>query len=610
MVIRILSVALLALDLAACAAEGPAASQRARGMLDFDESTLSQPTFEVLVEKDVRIPMRDGVELSTDVFRPDVPGPFPALLMRTPYGKENSARMSGGAYDETYLATRGYVVLLQDSRGRNDSQGTFEPFRDDADDGFDTVEWIAQQPWSNGRIAGLGQSYFGITQLLMAVPGSPHLTAIAPIMTTLDAYNNWIYNDGAFYLSFALGWGTGLGVRTEAAQRFAEAERSENPQAYLPLEGADVLQVGQVIPYYRDWMRHPARDQYWTERSPTDRLADLSVPALYYTGWYDFFLRGALNDYMAIKEGARDEIVRDGTRLIVGPWAHYTSTDGPPRVLGDKVDWGPSTLAVNLPAVELRWYDHWLKDMPTGVESEPPIAIFVMGVNEWRYENEWPLARTTYMNYYFDSEGSANTLNGDGSLSTALPVGDDTDTYAYDPSDPVPTMAAGDDHRSVEERDDVLIFTSETLAEALEVTGPITVRLFAASTARDTDFTAKLLDVHPDGYTQRLQQGIIRARYRESLDGAELLEPGEIYEYTIDLWDTSNVFLPGHRIRVEISSSNIPRYDRNLNTGDDQSASTRMQRATQTIYHDAERLSYIVLPVIPRVAHPSTSPRG
>ncbi len=389
--------------LCGCAAEDTAVQGPARGMLDVDESALSQPTYEVLVERDIRIPVRDGEELSADIFQPDGPGPFPTLLLRTPYGKEISARMSRGGL------RRG---LLRDSRICRRSAGLagtirlgrrvdVEPFRNEEDDGHDTVEWIAQQPWSNGRVAGLGQSYFGITQLLMAVPGNPHLTAIAPIMTTVDAHNNWIFNDGAFYFSFALGWGTGLGVRPEEAQRYREAERTEIPQEHLPLREADVLQVGQVIPYYRDWMRHPTRDEYWSDRSPTDRLADLSVPALYYTGWYDFFLRGALNDYVTIKEETRNDVARDGTRLIVGPWAHYTSRDGPPGGLGDNVDWGPEALALDLADVELRWYDHWLKDMPTGVESEPPIAIFVMGKNEWRYENEWPLARTQYTEYYF-----------------------------------------------------------------------------------------------------------------------------------------------------------------------------------------------------------------
>lgn len=417
-------------------------------------------------------------------------------------------------------------------------------------------------------------------------------------MTTLDAHNNWIFNDGAFYFSFALGWGTGLGVRSEEAQRYREAERTEIPQEHLPLREADVLQVGQVIPYYRDWMRHPTRDEYWSDRSPTDRLADLSVPALYYTGWYDFFLRGALNDYVTIKEETRNDVARDGTRLIVGPWAHYTSRDGPPGGLGDNVDWGPEALALDLADVELRWYDHWLKDMPTGVESEPPIAIFVMGKNEWRYENEWPLARTQYTEYYFDSEGTANTLEGDGILSSEPPVGGETDSFTYDPADPVLTVGADADQSAVETREDVLVFTSEPLTHPLEVTGPLTVSLFASSTARDTDFTAKLVDVHPDGFAQRIQEGIIRARYRESLEREQLLERGEIYQYTIDLWATSNVFLPGHRIRVEISSSNFPRFNRNLNTGVDPYTTTDMVRSTQTIYHDTDHPSHILLPII------------
>ena len=262
------------------------------------------------------------------------------------------------------------------------------------------------------------------------------------------------------------------------------------------------------------------------------------------------------------------------------------------------MDWGPEALALDLADVELRWYDYWLKDMPTGVESEPPIAIFVMGKNEWRYENEWPLARTQYTEYYFDSEGTANMLEGDGILSSEPPVGGETDSFTYDPADPVLTVGADADQSAAETREDVLVFTSEPLTHPLEVTGPLTVSLFASSTARDTDFTAKLVDVHPDGFAQRIQEGIIRARYRESLEREQLLERGEIYQYTIDLWATSNVFLPGRRIRVEISSSNFPRFNRNLNTGVDPYTTTDMVRSTQTIYHDTDHPSHILLPII------------
>ena len=320
-------------------------------------------------------------------------------------------------------------------------------------------------------------------------------------------------------------------------------------------------------------------------------------------------LRGALEDYVAIKEHARTAVARDETRLIVGPWPHYTAVEGPPRRIGG-FDFGPGAL-VDLPQLQLRWFDHWLKDMPTGIDSEPPVRLFVMGENYWRSENEWPLSRTVYTNYYFHSDSGANTLAGDGRLRISAPpeAGGATDTFTYDPADPVPTVGGSSggiagpgplDQRSVEVREDVLVYTSEPLTEPLEVTGPITVTLFASSTARDTDFTAKLVDVHPDGYARILQEGVVRARYRKSFDDAELLEPGEIYQYEIDLWATSNVFLSGHRIRVDVSSSSFPRHDRNLNTGEDPATATAMTIATQTIYHDAEHPSRIVLPVIPR----------
>ena len=603
--------------LLACGGPQSATLERDQEVARLDESTLSQPTYDVRVERDVRVAMRDGVELSTDLFVPEGPGPYPALVMRTPYGKDWSASISGAAYDAEYFASRGYVVVQQDSRGRYDSDGDFEPFRDDAADGFDTVEWTAAQPWSNGKVSGLGQSYYGLTQLHMAIEAPPHLTTIFPVMTTIDAYNNWIYHDGAFHLSFALPWGTGLYGRGQPRTlpqprdtTAANAARRENPAlSHLPMVDADLKQVGEIVPFYRDWMRHPAPDEFWASRSPIHRLDDLAVPAHYYVGWYDFFLRGALEDYVAIKEHARTAVARDETRLIVGPWPHYTAVEGPPRRIGG-FDFGLGAL-VDLPQLQLRWFDHWLKDMPTGIDSEPPVRLFVMGENYWRSENEWPLSRTVYTNYYFHSDSRANTLAGDGRLGISAPpeAGGATDTFTYDPADPVPTVGGSSggiagpgplDQRSVEAREDVLVYTSEPLTEPLEVTGPITVTLFASSTARDTDFTAKLVDVHPDGYARILQEGVVRARYRKSFDDAELLEPGEIYQYEIDLWATSNVFLSGHRIRVDVSSSSFPRHDRNLNTGEDPATATAMTIATQTIYHDAEHPSHIVLPVIPR----------
>jgi hypothetical protein len=337
-------------------------------------------------------------------------------------------------------------------------------------------------------------------------------------------------------------------------------------------------------------------------------------------GWYDIFLRGALEDDIAIRKNGESEVARKNKRLVIGPWTHFTGirnnnpespTTGPDR----SIDFGPNA-EVNLDNVYLRWHDHWLKGIDNGVENELPIKIFVMGENYWRFENEWPLARTQYTKYYLGSGGKANSASGDGTLSPRQPSdGAATDSFIYDPASPVPTLGGNlldclgcksvsqgaVAQAKAEARDDVLVYTTPVLSEPVEVTGAITVKLFASTTARDTDWTAKLVDVHPDGYAQNIQDGIIRARYRQGKnEPASLLEPGKVYEYDIDLWATSNVFLPWHRIRVEVSSSNFPRFDHNLNTGEDPVTGTRMEKAQQTVYHSAQYSSYILLPIIPR----------
>ncbi len=572
---------------------------------------LSGPEYDVRIDHNVRVRMRDGIELSADIYRPDHEGRYPALLLRTPYGKDPSVSMSAGAYDPRFYAERGYAVVVQDCRGRFDSEGEFEPFVDEGRDGYDTHEWIGRQPWSNGRIGGLGQSYFGLTQLFPAIEGSRFLTTVVPVMTTADTFNNWIYQDGAFFLSFALGWGTGLETNSTASQDATQGgERPEGTaataHAHLPLIEADIAMRGRPISHYRDWMSHPTKDSYWTDRSPTEQLTEVTVPALFFTGWYDFFLKGALGDFERIKGAARSDLARRGTQLIIGPWAHYTGPEGAARQVGDR-DFGPSA-AVDLAAVQLRWYDYWLKGVSNGADADAPVRIFVMGENRWRAEQEWPLARTHYTKYYFHSHGKANSSEGDGLLTVERPgLGGGEDVFVYDPSDPVPSIGGATfgavgpgpyDQRPVEQRQDVLVYSTPPLREPIEVTGPISVTLYATTTAPDTDFTAKLVDVRPDGYAQILQDGIVRARSQQP--NSALIQPGRTYEYGIDLWATSNVFQVGHRIRVELSSSDFPHFDRNLNTGDPPAQATNPIKATQTIYHDAERSSHITLPIIPR----------
>ena len=582
-----------------------------RASSDHEKAPYSRPRLKVRMENNVRIPMRDGVELSADIYRPDAEGRFPTILSRTPYSNGGPGTAAGAKF----YVERGYVVVLQDTRGRHDSDGKFYPFRHEPDDGYDTDQWVGRQPWSNGRIGTMGGSYVGFTQLSQAIRGSQYLTAMVPNVTTLDIYGNWIYTGGAFQYGFALSWGANR-IDGRVQQ---EVNPHDWPQVFrhLPILTADEA-LGRRSLHYRDWVRHPTRDSYWDNNSFENAHAQITVPILNITGWYDIFLVGLLKDHVEITKRAKTAVARNNKRMMIGPWVHSVgsrSNVSSERSGEKSLDFGPEA-EVDVEGVQLRWFDYWLKGVDNGVGEEPPIKIFVMGENRWRYEQEWPLERTQYTRYYFRSGGHANSLYGDGTLSQEPRRGGaPSDTYTYDSSDPVPTLGGANccysnvvpmgpfDQRPAEWRQDVLVYTTPLLTEPVEATGPITVKLFAATSANDTDWTAKLVDVHPSGFAQNIQDGIVRARYRDSdQEAASLIQPGKVYEYTIDLWASSNAFLPGHRIRVEISSSNFPRFDRNLNTGEDPGAGTAMARATQTVYHTEEYPSHIVLPVIPRDA--------
>ncbi len=584
----------------------------AQPLSHYDEATLSKAVHRVRIENDIRVPMRDGVTLSVDVYRPEAPGRFPAILIRTPYNNNTDQGVAQGKW----FAERGYVVVQGDVRGKFDSGGDFYPFRHEPDDGFDTDEWIATQPWFDGKIGTMGGSYVGFTQWSQAIRGSKYLKAMAATVTTPDIYGNWFYTNGALNYAFALSWGA-VSIDGRVAQ-FTGAY--DWPRVYRTLPIADApMAAGHRAPHYRDWLAHPTRDTHWSSLSHEDKYETVAAPILTVEGWYDIFLRGALQDHVAVTRSARTEEARRGKRLVIGPWVHATgrrnNTPAGQAADPNAVDFGAAG-EVDLQRVYLRWFDSWLKGIDNGVPRDPPVRIFVMGENYWRDEQEWPLARTQYTNYYLTSGGRANSLLGDGALSTARPPATafETDTYVYDPANPVPTLGGNLccaaqvpsgpwDQRAAERRDDVLVYTSEPLTAPVEVTGPIVMKLFASSSARDTDWTAKLVDVGPDGFARNVQDGIVRARYREAPGKpGTLIQPGTVYEYTIDMWATSNTFLPGHRIRLEVASSNFPRFDRNLNTGEDPATGTRIEVARQTVYHSARYPSHVVLPIIPRTA--------
>ena len=573
----------------------------------------------LIIERDVETVMRDGTILRANVYRPDVSERLPVLLQRTPYGKDVSN------VDFCMLsAARGYAVVVQDTRGRWASDGQHYPFRDEFNDGYDTVEWAAVQPWANGKVGMWGGSYVGFTQWAAAAMCPPSLVAIFPAVTFTDTYGQVLQPNGALALGVAVSWFLGAGVSMAILRMNASAEEKAalQEQLYdaldgmtsgktfrtLPLSAIPLLGREDLAKPFLDFVAHSERDDFWTQFDASVHRHKIAVPAYHLGGWYDIFAKATTEDYVAMTRSAATETARRGQKLIMGPWLH-----GPLSGLVGDFDYGTraSDMAVLSNEIMWRWFDYWLKGIDNGIMDEPPVRIFVMGRNRWREEHEWPLARTVYTPYYLHSAGKANTLNGDGVLSPQPPADEPQDHYVYDPRDPVPTRGGGlccwqaalpggaFDQRPVEERPDVLVYTSAMLEQDLEVTGPLKVVLWAASSAVDTDWTAKLVDVHPCGYARNLADGIVRARFRHGTSQAELLKPGAVEEYVIELGPTSNVFLAGHRIRLEISSSNFPHYDRNPNTGRAATSEEDMVPATQTIYHDARHPSHILLPIIP-----------
>ncbi|HEX5416880.1 MAG TPA: CocE/NonD family hydrolase [Chloroflexota bacterium] len=553
--------------------------------------------FGVRMFNDVKVPMRDGVRLSADLYLPDAPGPFPTVLMRTPYDNNGVANIEKGRR----LANAGYATVIQDCRGRFDSEGSYYPFTDDGVDGFDTQEWIGHQPWSNGRIGMAGASYVGWVQLASAPYRSEFLTCLAPRVMCADIFSGLVYRGGAFQLNVMMTWGMRTSGRTAQSIEF---DNWREAFRILPLEACDTAS-GRDLPFWKDWLAHPTDDEYWARTNVAARWGDFAAPALNLGGWFDLYADNVIANFNGIRQHGRTAQARR-SKLVVGPWPHVLSAS--PRT-GD-VDFGAGS-QIDLESLERRWFDYWLKGIDNGIVDEPPIRLFIMGANTWRDESEWPLARTDWQNWYFHSGGSANTLLGDGTLSLGEPGDEAADHFVYHPENPVQTVGGNNccsphlvpwgpyDQRDVEMRGDVLCYTSAPLERDLEVTGPIKVILYAATDGPDTDWTGKLVDVRPSGYAMNLCDGILRARYRESFEKPTLLDAGKVYRYEIDLMVTGNVFLKGHRIRVEISSSNFPRYDRNLNTGLPIGPSQETRAAHQTVLHSPAYPSHVVLPVIP-----------
>jgi uncharacterized protein len=598
------------------------------------------PDFETAPATTVMVPMRDKVRLATDIYLPARSGKpiddkVPTILTRTPYGRTSSDGLG------RYYAERGYAVVVQDTRGRYDSEGVWHMLTDDGRDGVDTANWIVDQTWSDGQIGMFGTSYVGGTQHAIALEGCPHLKTVIPV----DAMSNLGYasmrNGGAFELRFwnwifSIGGPSGSRQARDSGTARALHEMMDDRRYYLlnlPLRrGTTPL---KLIPEYEDWlveaMRHGANDEFWAQNNildHVDRYRDM--PVYLVGGWYDSWASNTTANYRALANRLKGPVY-----LIMGPWTH----GGQGGSAHGQVDFGADAAIADPLAWRCEWYDHWLKGRANSVGRDAPfttpVRIFVMGTGDgrkttdgrvrhggtWRDEHEWPLARTRYTNYH---------LQEDGHLAPESPTAQKSSTsFEFDPRHPVPTIggniSSGDgillagawDQRGgkhvwnaqepvpLSARNDVVVFQTSPLETDVEVTGELEVKLWISSTAVDTDFTAKLVDVHPAsddfpaGLDMLVGDGILRTRFRDSLAREVLMQPGTIYQITIRLYPTANIFRRGHRLRIDVSSSNFPRFDVNPNTGEPLNNHRRMMTATNTIHHDAEHPSHVVLPIIP-----------
>jgi uncharacterized protein len=552
----------------------------------------SAPSYSVKIEFGTRVKMRDGVELSVDLYRPDAEGRFPVILSRTPYNK--STPRGGHLELGRYFAARGYVYVAMDVRGRGDSDGKFTPYRNEGPDGYDSIEWCAQQPWSTGKVGTIGASYLGYDQWIAALQQPPHLTTMIVMTTPPDPF---VESPTGLQSPTYMSWH--LLISGHVLHNLASVDWP-TVYAHLPIYTMDTA-AGLDSPYWRQVVDHPGIDAWWDPLIYQNKYDRVRTPIMHISGWYDDEQAGATMNYIGMTTKAATEELRHNQKLLMGPWPHAVNSS---THMGD-IEFGPSAV-IDLNLYELRWFDYWLKGIDTGIMQEPPVRIFVMGENKWHDEKEWPIARTNYVDYYLHSKGHANSLYGDGTLSTVPVANDPPDHYTYDPATPVPflmeptyaQLGGPDDYRPVERRDDVLVFTSEPFKSETTICGPIRVKLSAASSATDTDFMGKLLDVWPQGFAQRLYDGMVRARYREGGDRASLINPGQIYTYDIDLWNTCQRLAKGHRIRVEITSSAFPKYDRNQNTGEALGKTANFKSAEQTIYHDARHPSLVSIPIV------------
>ena len=546
---------------------------------------------DIRIDRYQAVKMRDGVTLYADVYRPTAPAKYPALVVRTPYGLQRE-----GIHESLIrFAKAGYAVVAQDVRGRFESGGQWDPFRHEAKDGYDTIEWAAAQSWSNGKVATQGGSYLGHVQWGAATQAPPHLVAAFPAVASTNIYANWLTQGGAYRLSFNYGWGVvRMPNRVMLPQWWhtgpaaAGELRYENILQHLPLGTGDLESAHYAVKHYRDWLQHESYDAYWKAISDEERFSKVRVPVHTSGGWFDIFLAGTINGYVGMRTQGATETARKHAHMVIGPWGH-----GPSQKYGD-LDFGPDA-GHHLHDYEIRFFDTYLKGENTGLAVEPPVKIFYMGVNKWKHEQDWPIPSAQARSFYLNEGGKLSRTKGAG-----------TTNYTYDPMNPVPTTggnnccgtptAAGPvDQGALDARTDIVRFTTDALTEPLAVAGPVKMMLHAATDGPDTDWMVKLIDVYPGGKAYPMAEGMLRARFRNGLDKPAKLTPNQAYEFTVGMVGTAVVFQSGHKIRVDVTSSNFPQFDRNLNTGEPLATASKPRIARQTLHHD----SHIVLPVVP-----------
>jgi putative CocE/NonD family hydrolase len=544
------------------------------------------------IRYNIPVQARDGVKISVDVFRPRDASKHPAVMLQTPYNNDGDNVM-----DEAWsYVKRGYAYVTVDVRGRYDSDGSFVPYVSDGRDGSDVMDWVARQPWSNGKIATHGASYSGKTQWMLAKENNPHHAAIVSYVSPADDFRDQTRYNGVPKLDLMYTWMMGMDGRvnqSRAGWNWGTAMRA------LPLVTLDE-RVGRQIPTWRAAMTHDRLDAYWASGQMTGHYGRFDIPSFNVTGWYEGQLRGQTQNYVeSVKHSKRPK----DHMLVIGPWLHGVNRN---RVIGER-DAGPQAI-IDLNRIRDEWLDHVM--LGAQRPERDNFLYFLPVKNEWRSAGAFPIPTTKFTPYFLSSDGSANTLNGDGVLSLAPPAAAGTDQFTYDPANPVPSVTSRTagargglpqgsvDNRKLEERADVLVYTSKPLGEGVEITGPVTATVYLSTDVVDTDVSVKLLDVYPDGRAHNITEGIARAKYRNSYSNPELMKPGQVYKIAVELFPTSNYFESGHRIRIEVSSSDFPNFARNLNLANSDTASA-MRVARTTIHHSAQYQSSITLPVIP-----------